>query len=92
MKPTWIVAADKVRARIFETSSNSDPLEEVKDFINPDGDKQDHELLSDRPGRTHDSLGAGRHSMEPNTSPSKKITQLFIHEVMHYVETAHFNS
>ena len=79
MKPiqTWIVVADGARARIFSHKGPGKPLEQVldQDFI---GDKRPaHDLGTDRPGRSHQRMGAVHHAMEP-------------HEDLHQLEKRNF--
>ncbi|MBF0333207.1 MAG: host attachment protein [Alphaproteobacteria bacterium] len=67
MPTTWILVADGARARIW-TSERPRHLETTfsHDFASP---VRNHarEAGSDRPGRTFDSAGQGRHAMEPPT-------------------------
>jgi len=39
------------------------------------------EIMSDRPGRTFDSVGAGRHAKEPRTDPREVEKRSFAHEL-----------
>ena len=76
-KVTWILIADGARARLFTNKGRGTGLEPALDqeFI---GNKlQSRDLTSDKPGRTFDSSGQGRHSMEPPTDPHRHEQQLF---------------
>jgi protein required for attachment to host cells len=68
MKTTWIVLAEKSRARILSQTSRSEPLLEVELMDHPAGRLKEGELITDTPGRSFDSAGQGRHAMEPRTS------------------------
>ena len=39
MQPTWILVADRVRARLFSPNDAGDALDELQDFFNPEGRK-----------------------------------------------------
>ena len=54
---TWVLVADSARARIFDWTSLSGPLTELRDFANPQGRLKEGELTSDRPGVSHSSKG-----------------------------------
>ncbi|MDX1711427.1 MAG: host attachment protein [Rhodovibrionaceae bacterium] len=67
MKPirTWILVADGEHARFLENMGPGKGLQDapLKDM---DADiPQSREIVTDRPGRSFDSHGQGRHAMEP---------------------------
>ena len=59
MEKIWVVAADKVHARLFQAEHVTGPLKEVRDMVNPESRLQDRELLADDPGQTFSSGGGG---------------------------------
>lgn len=63
MTVTWILVANRAQARLFESAGRGKELQPVREIEHPEGRLATHELGSDRPGRTHDSLGQGRHAM-----------------------------
>lgn len=65
MEPTWILVADSSRARILTTRTRVQPPTDVETLEHPEGRLKAQELISDRPGRSFDSSGDGRHGMEP---------------------------
>jgi protein required for attachment to host cells len=74
MKPTrsWIVVADGAKARIFENHGpgkglSARPEEEMHRALPPSRD-----IASDKPGRSHDRNGPGRHAMEPPTDAHRE--------------------
>jgi len=88
MKPitTWIVIADGSHARIV---LNDGPGKGVKagpertfSAVNVAG----REIMADRPGRSFDSAGQGRHAMEPRTDPREVEQQKMLHELAKYLE------
>jgi protein required for attachment to host cells len=64
---TWVLIADAARARVFETRGKGTGLTVVPDMSLDAELAPSHELGTDRPGRSFDSVGSGRHAME---SPS----------------------
>ncbi|MBZ0218358.1 MAG: host attachment protein [Fimbriimonadaceae bacterium] len=76
-KVTWVLIADGARARLLVNTGRGTGLKPALDqeFI---GDKrQSRELTSDKPGRTFDRGGQGRHSMEPPTDPHRHEQHMF---------------
>lgn len=65
MAVTWIVDADSSYARILARRKAGSELEEVVDLNHPGARLKGKDLESDRPGRSYDSRGRGRHAMEP---------------------------
>lgn len=88
MKSTWIVVADSARARIFTLSGIGGTLQEVADLAHPESRLHDRELSSDMPGRTFDSHGQGRHSMEQATDPKEREAQAFAAEIARHIGLA----
>lgn len=66
---TWILIADGNQARVLEHGGPGKGLVSVKglDWAIPPLQTQD--INSDRPGRSHSSVGAGRSAMEQRTDP-----------------------
>lgn len=61
MSGVWIVVASSTRCRIFAQDKHQGPLKKVNEIAHPEGKLKAHEINSDRPGRTFDSHGNGRH-------------------------------
>ena len=61
---TWILIADGSRAKVFKVAGKG-KIEEKDEMAAAHPPTRD--LVSDRPGRTFDSLGDGRHAKEPPT-------------------------
>jgi len=80
-KNNWIVVADAATARIFVLAGprqriNLEPVREMGTELKPS-----REIGSDRPGRTHDRAGYGRHAEEPPTDPKRYAKASFAREV-----------
>ena len=72
MDKIWVLVADSGRARLFQAEGTIGALQERTDLVMPTSRLQEQELVSDRPGRAFDSVGEGRHAMEPPT-PAKEV-------------------
>lgn len=68
---TWILIADGAHARILENDGPGKGVRAVKGGEYQTALQPDREVFADRPGRTHDSAGHGRHGMEPTASPHR---------------------
>jgi len=85
---TWVLIADGARARLLTTGGGAKGLEPVLDqeFIGTNLASRD--IASDRPGRSFDSAGEGRHAMEPPTDPKRHAKQAFAHDIAEILEAA----
>lgn len=79
MSTTWILVADRAKARLFAINEEDHSIAEIEDFLNPEG--RGREPAQDRPPRTHDRFGNNRHAIEPRTSPQEKAIEFFAHEL-----------
>lgn len=86
MSKLWILVADSSRARIFTTESAKAPLVEVKELDHVESRMHERDLSTDLPGRSYDSIGQGRHDMEPSTAVKEVEAQVFAREVAAYLE------
>jgi protein required for attachment to host cells len=80
-KSKWIVVADASTARIFVLAGprqriSLEPVRELSADIRPS-----REIASDRPGRTFDRGGQGRHAEEPPTDPKRHAKASFAREI-----------
>ncbi len=59
MRKTWVVVADRSRARIFTAATPSSPLIEFEDLVHPEARAHERDLTSDRLGRSqHNVMGS----------------------------------
>jgi protein required for attachment to host cells len=72
MSKAWVLVADSSRARIFAVDTPRGPLREIEDLVHPPSRLHDRELGTDRPGRSFDSAGEGRHAMEQDVSAKEQ--------------------
>lgn len=75
-QPTWILVADRARARIFETGVG-DSLSEVACFTEPAARAGESALTTHRLPTVNESMGYARHSIEPHTQLRDKIAANF---------------
>jgi protein required for attachment to host cells len=79
MKPTttWILIADGARARVFANLGPGKGIEAVDGAAFDADHRSDHELASDKLGRTHESVGVTRHAIEPHHDPHRELKRAF---------------
>ncbi len=77
---TWVLVADSSRARLLILEKDRS-LREVEAFVCAEDRLQEQALTSDRPGRSFDSRGGGRHNMEPGTSQHEQVVIEFAKEL-----------
>ena len=83
---TWVVIADAGRCRIFETADRGRTLSEALDQDLVADHRASRDLDADRPGRTFDRAGGGRHAKAPRTDPHRHAQQVFAHEIAHRLQ------
>ena len=83
---TWVLIADGARARILQADGESDGLQLVPGCEFGVDDPPDRDIDADKPGRTFDSVGSGRHGMEPKTSPHRHRKAEFARHLAEFLE------
>ena len=87
--PTWIMAADSSRARIFEIAEAGRRLREVGQFDHPEGRANNRELMSDADGRfSAKHAGPGGDSSGQRVTPVEHGTELFSKTLARYLDKA----
>lgn len=86
MANIWVLAADGGRARIFEAASPRASLTEIKTLSNAEARLDSKDIATDRPGRTFDSAGEGRHAMTVETDPKEHEEIRFAKQVAEQLE------
>jgi protein required for attachment to host cells len=84
---TWLVVADAGGARLFEVDPNAVLNRTPHTTLKADP-APSREIASDRPGRTFDSAGEGRHHKAPPTDPHRYEKKRFAHTLAERLETA----
>ena len=92
MNSTWIVSADRGRARIFLESGNSKPLEEIEDMVSPSARTRTSDEFTDKlgplaAGKSSHATGAAlpNSQYEPQTTPEERETEVFAKDVCRYL-------
>ncbi len=79
MKPTttWILIADGARAHIFANHGPGKGIEVVDGTAFSADHRPDRELMSDKPGRSFESVGSTRHAIQPHSDPHRELKRAF---------------
>lgn len=79
MKPTttWILVADGARARVFVNLGPSKGIEALEGATIEADHRADREIMSDKPGRSFESVGDTRHAYEPRHDPHRELKRSF---------------
>ncbi|PSJ17729.1 host attachment protein [Nitrosomonas supralitoralis] len=72
MTKIWVLTANSGNATLYTADSPIATLTELETFNNPDARVKQMELSSDRPGRSFDSHGEGRHAMAVEVEPKQQ--------------------
>lgn len=83
---TWILVADGGQAKTF-LAANKHEIELLNETVVPNPPSRD--IDADRPGRTFDSRGTGRHAMEPPSDAHDRVETEFIRSVAAHLDAAH---
>jgi len=89
MSKLWVVVADQSKARIFTVADPRGALLDVGKLEHPQAREHEQTLTSDRPGRSFDSKGQGRHAMGSSVDPARQETIYFAKQVADHVRAAH---
>jgi protein required for attachment to host cells len=83
MKPTrtWVLIADGARARILQNDGPGKGLHEVEGCVFHSDHAATHEIMSDREGRSHSSVGPGRSAIEAHSDPHRELKKKFAHQL-----------
>lgn len=77
MTTTWILTANRTSASLFESDWPGKSMRRLQDIPHPQGREQNKDIVSDKPGRSFDSFGQGRHAMGTEHDPAEHIAQQF---------------
>ena len=83
---TWVMIADAARARFFMSEGHDIVPVDGAILENPAAHGHSRDLVSDRPGRTIESVGGAHHAQEPRTDPHRAAKADFAQRVADYVE------
>jgi protein required for attachment to host cells len=83
---TWILVADSARARAVAWTGRNAPLEAIEGIDLHYRHQLSRDMMSERPGRVHESSGTTRHAIEPRTDPSRQAERNFALSVAQALE------
>ena len=89
MSKHWVMVADKSKARIFTIADPRGALLDEVVLEHPQAREREQTLTSDRPGRSYDSKGQGRHAMGTSVEPDQQETIRFAKQIADHVQVAH---
>ena len=81
MTTTWILTANRSSASLFESDWPGKSMRRIKDIAHPEGRLQNKNIDTDKPGRSFDSFGQGRHAMGSKQEPTEHIAKQFAQEL-----------
>ena len=76
-KSTWILVASRTGATIFASQGPHAAIDIAEQLENPRGRMQSSELEEDRPGRSFDRAGHGRHALSSEESARDRVEHDF---------------
>jgi protein required for attachment to host cells len=90
-KETWVLVSNSSYAKLYRVENNK-TLIEIKEFEHLESRLDDQDLVSGKQGRTNNSVGYRRSSMEYQTSPKHQEFQHFAKEISAYLDHAFENA
>lgn len=84
-EPTCIVACSGSEARLWKSTSRFGAWLHLTELRHPEAANREAEFASDRPGRSFDSFGSGRHAMSQSHSGHEQELSRFAEEVAGYI-------
>lgn len=90
MKPTrtWILIADGAQARIARNDGPGRGVTLAHEETFHGRNEAGRDIMADRPGRTFDSAGEGRHAKEPHSDPREVEKRRFLREMVTLLDEA----
>lgn len=76
-KVLWVATLDGAHARFFAVDHSGDNLKLIPTGALEGSRAQGRDIVSDRPGRTKESVGSTRHGVEPPTDPQDHAEESF---------------
>lgn len=82
---TWVLVADRGRARILAPDSNSNLLVEIEGFVHTESRLREQDTVTDGPGHFSGG-GAARHAGEPEKDFKHDTAEKFAQELASHLE------
>jgi protein required for attachment to host cells len=74
---TWVLVADRARARLFAASKDGARLAELEDLVNPEGRMKAQEIERARPAHEVETVPGHQRPLEPQAPPKAKVAERF---------------
>lgn len=88
MGKTWILVAHRGGARLFENRGPGKGLDLLQDVDFPAGKLKNHDIDSDRPGRSFDRRGHGRHAYSSENDGIHHLAEQFAKQLCQLLDSA----
>jgi protein required for attachment to host cells len=88
---SWVLVANSSSARLFRLDTINS-LSEFHAFVHPESRMKEQDLTDSQAGRTYDSVGPGRHAMEPHSTQKQREVELFAKSISTYLDEAQKDS
>lgn len=86
MNNIWILVAHRGGARVFENKGPGKGLNLLHDIRHPEGRLKNKDIGADKPGRSFDSRGQGRHSLSSEQEPTAHLAEQFAKQLSSLLE------
>jgi len=86
MNRNWILVATASKAELYSQEKPGAELAAIREFSHDESRVLRQDLASDKPGRSYDSVGGGRHGMDPENSVREEESRRFAREVVDSLE------
>lgn len=86
--PTCIVACSATGARLWLSRTRFGDWTFLREFSDEDAARPEKAFASDRPGRSFDSFGSGRHAMSTSVSGREHEVRQFARQLAEYLNAA----
>jgi protein required for attachment to host cells len=83
-----ILVADQAEAVFYDSSSLVDAPREVARITDPVAHLHDRDLMSDRPGRSYESVGGARHAIDRENDPRQREAVRFARRIARRLDEA----
>lgn len=91
MRNTWVVVADRSRARFFLLRSRIEPMQEFEGMVHEEGRMTGRDELSDRQGGITGGHGEGDHTFEAPTDLKQHEAEVFARQIEAKLEYGRVN-
>lgn len=84
----WVVVANSSFAEVLAINGNGRDIQRVHHLEFPQGRERSGDILTDRPGRSYDSMGVGRHALGSKVDPHTQEQFQFAHQLVNLLHKA----